>query len=118
MLFQSGKYQLHSGDSSFWKIECDALTDDDLETLARVIANRVGPFMAVVGVPTGGERLANALRPWATMQFSSVLICDDVLTTGASMEQMREQYPRAKGVVLFARNPPPEWIQAVWTLWA
>ena len=34
ILFQSGHFTLHSGAHTFWKVDCDALTDGDLDTLA------------------------------------------------------------------------------------
>jgi len=34
-LFQFGDFSLHSGSKSKWKIECDALTDEDVEALAQ-----------------------------------------------------------------------------------
>lgn len=60
-LFRSGAFTLHAGNSSDFKIDCDALTDDDWVALAMMIARVVGPFSAVEGVPTGGVSLARAL---------------------------------------------------------
>ena len=39
-IFQTGLYTLHSGEESNFKIECDNLTDDDLETIAALIGKR------------------------------------------------------------------------------
>lgn len=61
-LFQHGNFLLHSGDTTSFKIDCDALSDDDIETLAFEISLRVPPFSNVEGVPTGGLRLAQALE--------------------------------------------------------
>jgi hypothetical protein len=36
-LFQLGSFTLASGKSSYWKLECDALADDDIKTLAEMI---------------------------------------------------------------------------------
>ena len=116
-LFVSGVFSSSSGITLDWKIECDALTDKDIETLANVIARRVN-FSRVVGVPTGGLRLATALKQFETR--GPFLIVDDVLTTGGSMERTRAEYADHEtiGVVLFARRTPPSWIKAVFTLWS
>ncbi len=54
-LFIRQNFILHSGKPSDFKIECDALTDDDWECLAYLIAKRVS-FSSVVGVPNGGSK--------------------------------------------------------------
>ena len=123
-LFQSGTFTLHSGQESAWKVEADSLTEGDLETLARLIVGAVGPFRAVYGVPRGGLRLALALaptsRPW--LPNLPVLVVDDILTTGSSMDEYRRLLETGGepgpylGVVLFARGPCPPWVRAVWTL--
>ncbi len=112
-LFVRANFVSHSGLPMNWKIECDALTDADIDTLAFVIAGEIA-FSDVVGVPSGGMRLAVALQQYATE--GPVLIVDDVLTTGRSMEETRERFPGAVGAVLFARGHVPDWITAVWVL--
>jgi len=79
-----------------------------------VIAAR-RPFAAVRSVPRGGDRLAVALAPLATT--GPLLIVDDVLTTGASMEATRREFPNhdCVGVVIFARGPTPAWVRSVFT---
>ena len=112
-LFESGTFTLHSGAETFWRINCDALTEDDLSTLAALVAERVGPFGWVTGIPEGGLRLAQALEPFRSRSRVS-LIVDDVLTTGASMEAARAADPsvrrNVKGAVIFARGPWPAWV--------
>lgn len=108
-LFQLGKFQLHAGALSAWKIDCDNLTDDDIHTLARMLVDYLPAFNAVEGVPRGGVRLARALRCHSTPDAATLLIVDDVLTTGSSLEQQRNGRP-AVGAVLFARGPCPEWV--------
>ena len=49
-LFQTGDFKLASGAKSNFKIECDALTESDWETLAMLIARNVGYFREVIGV--------------------------------------------------------------------
>lgn len=105
-LFQAGAITLHSGEPSDFKIECDALTDEDWGNLAQLIARRV-KFGAVVGVPRGGLALASKLQPHVTS--GPTLIVDDVLTTGASIEA----YHRTDtdiGIVVFARDECPSWV--------
>ena len=52
-----------------------------------------------------------------TRLCGDMLIVDDVLTTGASMEHERARCSgRTIGVVLFARGPCPEWIHPVFRM--
>ena len=114
-LFQTGNFTLHAGEASPFKIDCDALTQADWQTLAALVAARV-QFGRVHGIPTGGCALAAALEPYATT--GPLLIVDDVLTTGTSMEAARAAAGEpCVGVVVFARREPPDWIQAVFRLW-
>ncbi len=110
-LFNHGEFVLHSGESTNWKLDCDALSDDDIRAIAAI----VGPiiyFSSIVGVPRGGTRLAAALSPYCRDAGWATLIVDDVLTTGRSMEQARGKITgKAKGFVIFARGPMPKWVQ-------
>lgn len=126
-LFQLGDFTLNSGAKSAWKLECDALTDDDIEALALMVRQIVGPFQSVEGVPRGGLRLAKALEPhWAWLGAgqswrSRHLIVDDVLTTGGSMERAKAAHSgqgrgEILGAVIFARGPCPEWIKPVFQM--
>ena len=117
VLFSSGQFQLHSGGSSRWKIDCDALTEEDIRTLAMIIADRMQPWSAIEGVPQGGLRLARALETLYPVGNGPPLIVDDVLTTGASMEAQRAGRKDIKGVVIFARGSCPSWVSALFTLW-
>lgn len=112
-LFQRSDIVLHSGEPSTWKIECDALEDDDIKTVAMLIAEWMHPFGNVEGVPQGGLRLASALKPYRSEGLP--LIVDDVLTTGASMEEHRAGR-LAKGAVIFARGPVPFWVLPLFRL--
>lgn len=120
-LFQSGEFILNSGVPSFFKVDCDALTDKDIECLARLIKDNLPLFAWVEGVPTGGLRLAEALKPLAEPDHSSRgLIVDDVMTTGNSMETQRGFRQSVIGVVIFNRIPEgqdsPGWIHSVWRM--
>lgn len=120
-MFVKGNVVLHSGEESFFKIECDHLTDDDIETLALIISERFD-FSHVVGVPRGGERLAAALRKYAYCSRNyelPTLIVDDVLTTGRSIETFRKGVQgNSIGVVIFARGVCPEWVRPIFQMWS
>lgn len=111
-LFRVGSFALHSGSTSSFKIDCDALTDEDLHALAAMFAERRS-WSAVEGVPTGGIRFARALATFAG--YGPLLIADDVLTTGASMEEQRADR-NCIGVVIFARGPCPTWVTPLFDL--
>lgn len=129
-LFQLGDFTLASGMRSAWKIDCDALADDDIAALAKMIADMVKPFGSAEGVPRGGLRLAEALRhhvcPALTFAPLPHLIVDDVLTTGGSMERLRYERggvggirgdgARIIGAVIFARGPCPGWIKPLFQM--
>lgn len=120
-LFVNGEFQSANDGTLPWKIDCDALTDDDWATIAYQYA-QLNPFRAVYGIPTGGMKLATALEQYAQPDLPySLLIVDDVLTTGQSMEEAREALsadnPRIIGLVLFSRMQyPPGWIVPVFML--
>lgn len=124
-MFNLGDFMSHSGKYLSWKIECDDLSPADLDCFAYLVS-RFMPFNEVIGVPQGGIRLAKALEHLVTPSAPFTLLVDDVFTTGASLLQARYALGRrgvvmdfVRGVVLFARRPPPEWITAVFTynLW-
>jgi len=107
---------MHSGGVAHYKIECDALTDEDLETLAWMISKK-GMIRDVYGVPGGGLRLAAALEPHCSKEGVR-LIVGDVLTTGESMEAAKRHtgWHDAVGVVIFARGPCPRWILPIFSM--
>ncbi len=114
-LFQDGEFTAASGQTLPFKIECDALSDADWEWAAKYVRSRV-PFSLVEGVPEGGLKFAKALEHRHDGgRTGKLLIVDDVLTTGESMERQRNGRT-AKGVVLFARGPCPDWVTPIWTL--
>jgi hypothetical protein len=94
-----------SGSMSDWKIECEALTANDWEALAVMAVALLPPFGRVAGVPRGGVPFADALRRYTDPNsWSVVLIAEDVVTTGASMERVRngsDAIPR-----VFPHQPP------------
>ena len=121
-LFELKDFTMHSGDAGKYKIECDVLTDEDWDTIAYIIAEKIS-FKLVRGVPSGGIKLQNALLKYRNPKSETFLIVDDVLTTGKSMNDFRyvleDTYPDLfyEGVVLFARNNCPHWIQSVFQMW-
>ncbi len=134
-LFQLGDYTLSSGRKSAWKIDCDALTDDDMKALAAMAAERLDwfPFSRVVSVPKGksdspidnAQRFAMALWPFcATDELGRVLIVDDVLTSGESMRACNAAVAELSdvesimGLVIVAREKPPGWIIPLLQLWS
>jgi len=114
-LFALKSFTSHSGLALDWKIDCDALTPGDLRCLSFIIVEHFKVVGRVVGVPQGGIPLANALWKYGS-EGGKTLIVDDVLTTGMSMEKMRERHPGALGVVIFARGPCPDWVWPVFQL--
>jgi orotate phosphoribosyltransferase len=84
-LFQLGQFKLHSGQVSDFKIQCEALTDADLDCIAFLLSRRVPPFGSVEGVPTGGNALALKMERYIVKGNHRLLVVDDVFTTGRSL---------------------------------
>jgi hypothetical protein len=122
-LFKFGWFSSHSGFQLPWKIDCeDGFEKGDWEALASIIAWKFA-FSSVYGVPKGGVPLARALDKHCEPGYP-VLIVDDVLTTGRSMEHARamlggEAVPII-GIVVFARGKCPDWVWPILTVneWA
>lgn len=112
-LFIRKDFISHAGIELDFKIECDSLTDEDLETLAFIASTKL-LFRGVIGIPRGGLRFAEALKKWEIPNPSlPLLIVDDVLTTGKSMNEYKEKYSTEfiMGLVIFSRmTNPPHWI--------
>ena len=120
-LFTRGDFTLHSGARSDFKIDCDALSDTDLATLAYLMFTRLPPFGYVHGVPRGGIPLALHLDQYCVGRCTTLLIVDDVLTTGGSMKKARRQFhpaffPMPFGAVILARGPCPDWIMPLFQI--
>lgn len=110
-LFKYGAFTSHSGLHLPDKIDCDALTKADWDTLAAWVARRID-FKAAIGIPNGGLAFAQALQQHCKPK-GCTLIVDDVLTTGASMEKARCSVEGLScGVVVFARGKLPDWVIA------
>jgi orotate phosphoribosyltransferase len=121
-MFKWEKFTSHSGKSLQWKIDCDDLSDDDIECIANIIHNQLNlRFCKVYGIPSGGVRLAAALQKYCSQTSSWTLIVDDVLTTGNSMINARQELIKrgerpVEGVVIFSRGPCPPWIIPIFTV--
>ena len=116
-LFQLGNFVSHAGKELEWKIECDALTDDDWECLAKMISEKT-QFGSVYGIPRGGTKLANALQKYCNPKNPLRLVVDDVWTTGKSMRDVMQK--NDIGFVVFARErilfSPEFYVRALFTM--
>lgn len=121
-LFEKINFISHSGLELDFKIECDALDDHDWQTLAHIIGKKY-MFGEIVAIPNGGLKLGDELTCYTDSYSDTILIVDDVLTTGNSMEaaykEIKEESPSAKikGVVVFARSKPAYWIDPIFQMW-
>lgn len=123
-LFRLGDFTLHSGVRSRFKIDCDALTDDDWQALAFLASQHLPVFSHVCGIPRGGDRFAAALAKYAVSGADDlpILIVDDVLTTGGSMRRERDRSLTFRagcgviGCVVFARGSCPDWVTPLFAI--
>ena len=123
-LFQEEDFIGHSGGQLHWKIEMDALEDEEWKCIARMIMEiETRPFCSAIGIPRGGLKLSVYLNDYSTQDENDpYLICDDVLTTGGSMDYFVDQYFRNRkpqgyfGWVVFARTQPAEWIKPLFQM--
>ncbi len=108
-LFQWGAFTSASGKPLQWKIECDALTDEDWQCIANIGMYVLPPFGGVAYVPTGGAKLARAFKPYCMLGTDRWLVVDDVWTTGKSMWDHVETMNITDwvGFVAFSRGPMP-----------
>lgn len=118
-LLKSGDFISHSRLTLPFKINCDSLSNDDINCIAEYIGSRC-EFGVALGIKRGGIRLAEALEPYAIQEAPfNVLVVDDVLTTGHSMKQFKANLPKEVhpddviGWVIFARIETPQWINYV-----
>ncbi len=90
-LFVTKNFIAHSGQPEKFKIECDALTNEDIETLATLINDKFVArnitFSEVFGIPSGGVRLAIAFGKYLDKTSNTTLVLDDVVTTGNSIRE-------------------------------
>lgn len=131
-LFRHGIFKLSSGDILTFKVECDALTNEDYRALAHIVEDRIR-YRVAIGVPSknkkpsNAEKFANALNEYATGHTGDItLIVDDVLTTGKTLMEFTnklkaKQQLQYRGLVMFARKPIPpsmrSWVHSIWNFW-
>ena len=123
-LFELGDFTLHSGAKSEWRINEEALSDKSIEAAAYLLSKRLPPFEECYGIPKGGIRLMRVMRTLSKEDkgHGTLLIVDDVLTTGWSMHVKRQELlishssKRIVGAVIFARGPCAGWITPLWNL--
>ena len=122
-LFKRGNFTSHSGIELPYKIECDALTDDDIECVAEYIASKMDCRFMVQDIAQGSCRLATALEKHERCDAPFViLLVDEVLLTPSSMKMAKDAQPPQVhkddiiGWVIFARGELPSWIHAVFTM--
>lgn len=123
-LFQGGVFVLHAGQFSEFKIDCDAITSDEMIVLAAQMAKRIPPFrFGVHGIPRGGIAFAASMERYGHTS-GPLLICDDVFSTGTSiMEAVNQAYRKSLiaeddwiAAVLFARGPTPPNVYALFSM--
>ncbi len=107
-IFQLFDFTLPNGDSTFYKIECDHLTDGDIECFAKMVGHV--SFKSVEGIPRGGLPFAKALEKYIDPESEVHLVVDDVLASGTAMTNaMQAASDRGeevvRGVVIFSRGP-------------
>lgn len=114
-LFEKGDFKLASEKSSDWIINCRALDTGSWDALAAMAVKILPPFGKVEGVPFGGLSFAIALSIYTQPGCETLLIAEDVVTTGGSMEKVRGDR-EAIGVCVFCRGECPGWVTPLFTV--
>jgi basic membrane lipoprotein Med (substrate-binding protein (PBP1-ABC) superfamily) len=121
-LFQSVDFISHSGLPLTWKIECDAIHDDEWSTLAKMIREYENKnWRKAIGIPRGGVKLGEELNKYSSNNPDDpILICDDVYTTGKSFADfVSENFDENEKIFcwcVFARKPTENGIKALFTM--
>ena len=114
-LFVYGFFLGHSGSQLSWKIECDALTDEDVFCLSNMLCmtlwlQNINRFF-MIGIPGGGLRFAEQMNRITGVEDAEDvphIVVDDVWTTGTSMKEWMEKTQSEYGIVVFSRGLLPE----------
>ena len=121
-LFQKKDFTSHAGLDLTWKIEMDALSLPEWSCIAHMIMEHSVPFKEAIGIPTGGTMLGKMLNAYGTgKREDPICIVDDVLTTGMSMDEFKTKRQWRNptqyiGWVVFSRNKPPDWVNALFQM--
>ena len=119
-LFQRVDFTSHAGLDLSWKIEMDALSENEWKCIAHMIMELSQPFQAAIGIPRGGLKLSGYLHEYSTQNPADpYLIVDDVMTTGGSIEEYKKEHFSDKyviGCVFFARSHVPIWCDALFRM--
>jgi hypothetical protein len=126
-LLQKKNFISHAGLNLTWKMECDALTNEDWQTVVHLVNEyfkAIGGFKEAIGIPRGGLVFAQSLQQYRDPKSHRILIVDDVLTTGKSLHDERAarfkntDYDPIEGVVLFNRSSGyvPSWIHCIFSM--
>ncbi len=125
-MFQKEDFVSHAGLNLTWKIECDAMTPEDWDTIAYIVSLSY-KFSNVRGIPRGGLPFQKALEKYEDSSVLKILIVDDVLTSGESMSEFKDSILKGsrtiwedkdiQGVVLFSRFPCNlDWVKIIFQL--
>jgi hypothetical protein len=120
-LFQKIDFISHAGLPLTWKLECDAISDNEWITLAHMIREYEDQnWQYAVGIPTGATKLGEILTRYGTGSVKDpVLIVDDVYTTGKSFIDFEAKHYADKKVIkwaVFARKPTENGVKALFTM--
>lgn len=121
-LFQNQEITSAAGLKLPFKIDCDALTDEDIMALA-VMAKKIISPSRCIGVPTGGIRFAAAIEATGLWEHGYPVIIDDVWTTGTSVLKVAsanglidEIGHKVLCCVIFARGDYPHWVKPIFDI--
>lgn len=123
-MFKWKPFKSHAGKPLSWKIECDDLSDEDIDCLAKLVYTKYS-YEEVSYPSTNSANVINLVSKLERHKSFNAdydyLIVDDVLTTGKSMNDIYEHLHtnhgyKIKGVVIFARNECPDWITPIFQL--
>jgi hypothetical protein len=120
-LFRQCDFISHAGIPMSWKIECDAKSDEEWITLAKMIRDTERrPWRQAVGIPRGGVALGKALDAYSTGNPDHpIMIADDVYTTGTSFIEFKEEFYADVATMewcVFARKPTMLKVKALFTM--
>lgn len=113
-LFRLGTFKAASGRELPYKIECDVLGSVDWRCIAHASVKSMPSFGRVVPVPRGGVALATEFEQFILPGCRTLLVVDDVWTTGGSMVTVADDYMKRNksmrewiGFAAFARERTP-----------